>query len=792
MRAKNLRLFICIGLVFLLTATAAWSKNPMLFKTSKAKPAAKPAETLLPPQPLTPEKVDAYLAGLTDAQARQVLAQKLKQEATAAKPASTEGEPGEGREGGLGPAFSRSAQKASALLERAGSVFSGASEESDRWQAAVDKLSGSKGGLQLFLSLGGAALLIGCGLISRRLFTRATARLNKQILNTVRLGKLEVFGRIFSRALLNALGIGVYMLTTFILFVLVYREATPGYSIASAYLVLSYYLLLIAFAADIIFSPAAASLRLFPLPDVDAAFLYRWILRIATAAGIIAATAAILDQAGIGEQLYQMIYSAAGAVVILALLIMIFKSRQRVAQAILSEDHQEHAQRQPLRNAFGRYWHIFAILYVLIAGGYWITDVFLEGRVSVLNLIISVFLIPIFIGVDQWGQRLLKLASGELPEIIDLSAEDKPPEAQEGPVEKKTDIKRYALLIRKLFRIMLVAFLFFIVLRLWGIDLSIGRIFTRHVLGIIIVLLIGFMVWEYTKARIDSKLKEEMPDQDHDLEEGGKGGSRSGTLLLLLRKFILATLFVVVSLSILSSLGVNIGPLIAGAGVVGLAIGFGAQTLVKDIIAGVFFLIDDAFRVGDYVEAGTAKGMVERISLRSMKLRHPRGMVYTLPFGDIKLLTNFSRDYTIMKLDIRVRYDADLDKIRKIVKKINKELRKDEAINRVMLDDLKSQGVRELDDSAMIVRVKFKTLPGEQFVIRREVYRMIQEEFRANGIEFAHRNVTVYLPPEAPAGGSAEGEKPAAADENLLRQAGAAAALAAIQEEEEAKKKKEK
>ena len=367
--------------------------------------------------------------------------------------------------------------------------------------------------------------------------------------------------------------------------------------------------------------------------------------------------------------------------------------------------------------------------------------------------------------MDQWGQRLLKLASGELPEIVDLTGYDKPPEAAEGTAEKKTHIKHYVPLIRRLFRVVLLTFLFFIVLRLWGIDLSFGRLFKSHVLGIIIALLLGFIVWEYTKARIDRKLREEMPSQDHDMEEGGAGGSRSGTLLLLLRKFILVTLFVVISLSILSSLGVHIGPLIAGAGVVGLAIGFGAQTLVKDITAGVFFLIDDAFRVGDYVEAGTAKGMVERISLRSMKLRHPRGMVYTLHFGDLKQLTNFSRDYTIMKLDIRVRYDADLEKIRKIVKKINKQLRMDEAINRVMLDDLKSQRVRELDDSAMIVRVKFKTIPGEQFVIRREVYRMIQEEFRANGIEFAHRNVTVYLPRRQP-----QGYPQAAREASSLRQ----------------------
>ncbi len=125
--------------------------------------------------------------------------------------------------------------------------------------------------------------------------------------------------------------------------------------------------------------------------------------------------------------------------------------------------------------------------------------------------------------------------------------------------------------------------------------------------------------------------------------------------LLLLRKFLLVVMFVIISLMVLSSLGIDIGPLIAGAGVIGLAIGFDAQTLVKDIIAGIFFLIDDAFRVGDYIEAAGQKGMVEHISIRSLRLRNPKGMIHTIPFGGMGNVTNFSRDYIITKLDFLVR-----------------------------------------------------------------------------------------------------------------------------------------
>ena len=175
-------------------------------------------------------------------------------------------------------------------------------------------------------------------------------------------------------------------------------------------------------------------------------------------------------------------------------------------------------------------------------------------------------------------------------------------------------------------------------------------------------------------------------------------------------------------------------------------------------------------------------------SISYLRLRHPRGMVYTIPFGDMGSVQNFSRDYIITKLDIRVRYDADIDKIRKIVKKLGRELAKEEEIGSLLLSPIKSQGVREMDDSAMILRVKFKTKPGDQFVVRREVYRNIQERFREQGIEFAHRNVTVYLPPEANEAdnGNNPQENTSTSDipNKKLIGAAAAASLATLQAEE--------
>jgi small-conductance mechanosensitive channel len=756
-----------------------------LFMPTSPVPAQDPKtdQSNSPTQQPAPAEVDAHVAAMTDAQVRQAYAQKLNQE-SAGKNESGRVSHEESSWSDISSKFYGAAQTAAVVLKRVASFFTDESPGSGRWSIAITKLTDGQGLPYLLATVAGLAVIIALGLIFRWLFLRTTSAIQENLINAVRLGKLQFLGRVLARMALEALGICIYVLATFVVFVLFYKEGGPNYLVVSVYLIISYYIIVFAFAARVIFSPSAASLRLFPMEDRDASFLYKWILRIVIIAGLFAGLSTIFREMGVDPQLYLKMYSSAGIVVILALVIMIWQSRQRVALAIWREDTDAGADGSTLRAAFARNWHYLAILYVLAAGAIWTAKALNEENVSVLNLIISVFLIPIVIGVDQWVQRLLKIASGEARETIDLSG-DASPETDEPEEAGKMDIAHYVPLIRRFFRIFLVAFIFFGSMRLWGIDIQIGRMFTRSALSILIILLLSFITWQLIKARIDQKIKEEMPDDDEEAEEGGAGGSRMGTLLVLLRKFVLAVMFVIVSLIVLSSLGVNIGPLIAGAGVLGLAIGFGAQTLVKDIISGVFFLIDDAFRVGDFIETGGTKGMVEHISLRSLRLRNPRGPVHTIPFGGMGTVTNNSRDYIISKLDFRVRYDTDVDKVRKIIKQINIKIMADEEMGPVMLDKIKSQGVRELDDSAMIMRVKFKTIPGEQFVVRREVFRMMQESFRENGIEFAHRNVTVYMPPETTQ--TADGE----VDKKVL-EAGAAAAAAAAQAEEEQMKQKEK
>jgi small-conductance mechanosensitive channel len=660
-------------------------------------------------------------------------------------------------------AFSRVQEQISAFFTKPTSTI-----ESREWIVVWQKLTHGKGLGYLLLTFFIAALLIFCGLAMEWLVRRFTEGLRRQILDTASLGRLQFLGRVLSRLLLNLLGLGTYMLTTFVLFALFYDEGDPGFFIVSMTILVSYYMRLVILAANLVLSPAAPALRLFPMQDEDAKFLYRWFIRIAATMMVIATSSYILlHEGGISQERFRMIYSMAGMSIVVLVVVMIWRSRRRVARAIWPGDPAGDEAKPSLRAKIAGSWHWFAMLYVVGMGFFWLIKGLAEERGALIPMLTSIFLIPIFIGLCRWAERLLDIACGLSPSSF-APQNTGSPEAMsdaeaiqlEEPHDQIADTKSYLQqhlpLIKRILRILLAALMFFLILRLWGIDLPVGRIFTSTALNILGLALLGIAVWQYIKARLDRKIREEMPDDDEEMEEGGRGGSRVGTLLVLLRKFILSVLFVIVSLIILSSVGVNIGPLIAGAGVIGLAIGFGSQTLVRDILSGVFFLIDDAFRVGDYIETAGTKGMVEHISLRSVKLRHPRGMVFTIPFGDMGAVQNFSRDYIITKLDVRVRYDADIERIRKIVKKIGKELEQNEEVGPVLLSPIKSQGVREMDDSAMILRVKFKTPPGEQFVVRREVYRRIQERFREEGIEFAHRNVTVYLPPEVTGAASEE------------------------------------
>jgi small-conductance mechanosensitive channel len=312
-------------------------------------------------------------------------------------------------------------------------------------------------------------------------------------------------------------------------------------------------------------------------------------------------------------------------------------------------------------------------------------------------------------------------------------------------------------------RILLGVVAVIVLSQVWNVSLEamasrgLGTRIAESLFDIVITLILASAGWGILKTAINRQLPHETLDAlaMADGEVLGTGLSRLETLLPLLRKFVFVAMIVVVAMIVISSLGINIGPLLAGAGVVGIAVGFGAQTLVRDILSGIFFLVDDAFRIGEYIDVGEGKGTVERMSIRALMLRHQLGQINTIPFGVIRRVTNYSRDWAIMKLELRVPFDTDLEKVRKIVKQVGKEMLADPEYGPNFIQPLKSQGVHRMDDSSFIVRVKFMAKPGEQFLLRREVFHRIQGAFQRSGIKFAPRRVIVDAPATLSAGAAA-------------------------------------
>jgi moderate conductance mechanosensitive channel len=285
---------------------------------------------------------------------------------------------------------------------------------------------------------------------------------------------------------------------------------------------------------------------------------------------------------------------------------------------------------------------------------------------------------------------------------------------------------------------------------LYGVDLaSLGEQTTltirlaRGLIGSFVILLVADFLWQLVRSAIDRRISETVEAEGLSKEELARR-RRMRTLLPIFRNVLFVVVAVTAVLMALSSLGVQIGPLIAGAGIVGVAIGFGSQTLVKDVISGVFYLLDDAFRVGDYIQSGKYMGVVEGFSLRSVKLRHHRGPVFTVPFGELGAVQNMSRDWQVDKFTIGVEYNTDLAQVKKIVKAVGAQLKEDPEMGPNIIDTLKMQGVDQFGDYAIQLKFKIMTTPGGHAAgIRRAAYQLIKAAFDENGIKFAFPTVQV-------------------------------------------------
>ena len=255
-----------------------------------------------------------------------------------------------------------------------------------------------------------------------------------------------------------------------------------------------------------------------------------------------------------------------------------------------------------------------------------------------------------------------------------------------------------------------------------------------RLLSVAALALLTNVVWIIIKTAIDHRLRLIGPNDPH----GAPGpNARLRTLLPLARITAAVVLVSMFTLSALMALGIEITPLLAGAGVLGIALGFGAQALVRDIIAGIFLLVEDVFRVGEYIESGAStKGTVERITLRTVALRHHNGPLHFVPFGSLGVVRNNSRDWVIEKFNLPLLMNVDSERVRKMIKKIGQEMMDDPEIAPLIREPLKGKLYR-VDPGLKIFRCSFQTAPGNQFDVRAAAYKRIEAGMKEMGIGFA-------------------------------------------------------
>jgi moderate conductance mechanosensitive channel len=772
--------------------------------------------------PANPDKhqVDAFLAGLTDAQVRQALRQELEKSAQSTSEPKDETSSFTNIIHLLGATTGNLKQRISDL--RAG-LFT-APKLLPESLVQIHPTRGAAFGVFLTLlallsmSLGAACL--------EWLFARYTRKLRERLTTaqvTSWTGKTK---NLLLLAFLDFMGVLVFALSLLGIFVLFFETSENVHYrrlVLLSFLAVTFIARTVVLAANMIFAPRHADLRLLPLVDQSARSCTRWVMVFVTIFGTALFMRTLLELNRADELIILGLRALSGLMFLTLAVILAYRNRPAISRMIQGVSWRCGGE-PSLLGQIADYWHLLAVPYAAGLYGAWLLFILVGERELVLAIVALLLSGPLFVLVNTIAQNLLKamvcvintpqerkitsteeIGTEELEcSPVARQATDEGPllETRQSQIQRHTasglrtgawDITRILPMARTSLSMVIAAAIGIWVLQFWGIWLPIEGAVVRAGIQILAAVILSYVAWRLISRAINRRLAE-VGGVKHDEEDemGGEGGSRVGTLLLLLRKFLFVVLMTTLIMIVLSATGIDIAPLLAGAGVVGLAIGFGSQSLVKDIVSGIFFLVDDAFRIGDYIVAGGVKGTVEHISIRSVQLRHHRGMVLTIPFSELKGVTNYSRDYIVEKLDFGVPFNTDLDKVRKIVKKINEELRGDEEFGPKILAPIKSQGVKQINDSAMTIRIKLKTKPGDQFILRREVFKRLQTRFKEAGIEFAHRHVIVRLPEEAATTSTGENAEGKAATKALSAGAAAGAAIQMAVEEELAREEASK
>ncbi|MCA3382072.1 MAG: mechanosensitive ion channel [Roseomonas sp.] len=513
-------------------------------------------------------------------------------------------------------------------------------------------------------------------------------------------------------------------------------------------------------AARMLLSPASTHLRLLPVTDETAAYATVWLRRIVVVLVTSYAAAEAGLQFGLPWSAYDSTLRIALLLVTLFLVIIILQNRQAVSDLLRApelaegdEPTRSRAFLRGLRDRVADIWHLVAIAWLIAHWGVWALEIH-QGFWRLTRVSVSTILILTF----------AKLADLALRRVIARAFRITPELSSRYPgLEARAN--RYLPVLKGSASLFIGGIALLFLLESWGIEAfswfghgKLGSRLISSIISITLTITLALVIWEGINAAIQRHLERLSRDAK------AAQGARVRTLLPMLRTALLAIILIFVVLSILTEIGVNVAPLIAGAGVVGIAVGFGSQRLVQDVITGIFLLFEDAVAVGDVVQLGGLNGVVEHLSIRSIKLRAVDGSLHIIPFSAVTSVTNQTRDFAFAVIDVNVDYREDTDKVAETLRQIAGEMREDPRWRPVIRDDLDVMGVDRLGESGVVMRVRLKTEPSQRWAVAREMNRRIKRRFDELGIEIPYPHQKLVLEEKHPAqtGGNAP-EPPAIA-----------------------------
>ncbi|MBM3506427.1 MAG: mechanosensitive ion channel [Alphaproteobacteria bacterium] len=478
--------------------------------------------------------------------------------------------------------------------------------------------------------------------------------------------------------------------------------------------------------AKAILAPLAPALRPVPLRNEVAAYLYVWVRRMVDLLvyGYFLTQAVLL--LGVPPAAYAFLVRLIGLLLALLVGVLVLQNRQPVQRWLggLGGERVRPAAVRVVRERVAASWHILALLYVTAAWAVWMLDIPGGFTLIARNTLATVGIILLAWFAVRFVGQVLHRAFGVSEDI----------RKQYPFAAARADL--YLPLARRGIVVLVQAVAALAILQVWGVDIlawfasDAGRQVLSRAMHIAVILGIALLALELSNALVHLYLDVRSEDEDH------MPSQRIRTLLPLIRNVLIVVISVMTGLVVLSELGVSIGPLLAGAGVAGVAIGFGAQTLVKDFITGVFILIEDSLHVGDVARLGGKEGVVESMTIRTVRLRDTDGTVYTIPFSSVAMIENLTKDFSYAVVDVRVAYNQDYERVVAVLKDIGHELKSDARLGRGMLGPIEIMGLEEITDTALVVRVRIKTRPQRQWELRREFNRRVKLRFDREGIEF--------------------------------------------------------